>query len=90
MIKDGLFVLYCAWLWLCVLCSVEELDAVVSDVAMRAFVRTDQDFLERSPHPEAGSTATVTLILGKRCVDYTRSNRQSVHAPLSRSILRGY
>lgn len=48
--------------------SVEELDTVVSDVATRAFVRTDDDFLERSPHPEAGSTATVTLILGKRCV----------------------
>jgi serine/threonine protein phosphatase PrpC len=51
--------------------SNAELDAVVTETVTRAFVKTDEDFLATSEHPEAGSTATTALIMGKRWVPAT-------------------
>jgi serine/threonine protein phosphatase PrpC len=47
--------------------GVEEVDALVKEAVMRAFVKTDEDFLSKD-NVDAGSTATTVLIMGNRCV----------------------
>lgn len=42
----------------------ERLDRIVIKALKEAFLKTDNDFLTTSPHPQHGSTATIALILG--------------------------
>ena len=42
----------------------EKLDRIVIKALKEAFLKTDNDFLTTSSHPQHGSTATVALILG--------------------------
>ena len=43
----------------------EKLDRIVIKALKEAFLKTDNDFLTTSSHPQHGSTATIALILGK-------------------------
>ena len=43
----------------------EKLDRIVIKALKEAFLKTDNDFLTTSSHPQHGSTATVALILGE-------------------------
>ncbi len=47
--------------------GVPEIDALVKEGVMRAFLKTDEDFLAKGDL-DAGSTATTVLIMGKRYV----------------------
>ena len=42
----------------------ERLDSIVMKALKEAFLKTDNDFLTKSKHPQHGSTATIALILG--------------------------
>jgi serine/threonine protein phosphatase PrpC len=42
----------------------EKLDCIVMKALKEAFLKTDNDFLTTSNHPQHGSTATIALILG--------------------------
>lgn len=42
------------------------LDNIITQALKTAFLKTDQDFLNSSPNPQHGSTATSALVLGRR------------------------
>ena len=44
----------------------ERLDSIVMKALKEAFLKTDNDFLTKSKHPQHGSTATIALILGNQ------------------------
>lgn len=44
----------------------ERLDRIVIKALKEAFLKTDNDFLTTSSHPQHGSTATIALILGSK------------------------
>ena len=48
----------------------EKLDCIVMKALKEAFLKTDNDFLTTSNHPQHGSTATIALILGDRPLPY--------------------
>ena len=52
----------------------ERLDSIVMRALKEAFLKTDNDFLTKSKHPQHGSTATIALILG---------NQSTTSSPLS-------
>ena len=47
--------------------GADEVDMLVKEAVMKAFFKTDEDFLGKG-NLDAGSTATTVLIMGKRCV----------------------
>lgn len=49
-----------------IISSFESLDKIVKQTVSQAFKLTDDSFIANSGHPQAGSTATTVLILGRR------------------------
>jgi hypothetical protein len=45
---------------------LSNLDSIIIGALKSAFLKTDQDFLSNSPHPQHGSTATTALMMGRR------------------------
>lgn len=45
---------------------LEQMDTIIFDLLKSTFVKTDNDFITKSPTPQHGSTATTALIVGKR------------------------
>jgi serine/threonine protein phosphatase PrpC/pSer/pThr/pTyr-binding forkhead associated (FHA) protein len=54
------------------------LDRIVCQTLKATFLKTDQDFLSSSAHPQHGSTATTALILGRRIYCATVGDSRSM------------
>ena len=60
----------------------EKLDCIVMKALKEAFLKTDNDFLTTSNHPQHGSTATIALILGDQLLPHPLRAFAATRAPL--------
>lgn len=46
--------------------TIDTLDRIITAALKQSFLKTDDDFLSTSQHPQHGSTATTALVIGRR------------------------